>query len=1196
MREWFCSNSPKQNSFKSMKKTLQIHKLLLTAMKISLTQVFLAIWLMSSAFANDTNAQNVLNQRITLQGQDLGMRNVLSQIEKQTDIKFVFSSKLIQSNRKVTVDFQNIQLSKILDNLLKPLQLTYEVSGKLVIINRATEGIPASLGGIQKISEITNVVAIEVSGKISDDAGIGIPGVTVLEKGTKNGTVTNVDGKFTIKVTNANSVLVFSSVGFSNQEVKVGSTTNFNISMKTNISSLDEVIVVGYGTQRKATVTGAVSAIQGDKLIKSPSVELGSALAGRLPGLVVIQQSGEPGFDGATIRIRGTNTLGNSSPLVVVDGVPDREGGLGRISGYDIESISVLKDASAAIYGARAANGAILVTTKRGKTGKPLVTYSANFGVAQPARVPQLANAFEYASIMNELPIYKTIPVGEWGAASNSINTTGSYKSPTAGVAALSANFSPEAVKGYASGSDPWRYPNTDWFGDAFKTWAPQVRHNLTISGGNENVRYFSSLGYVYQDAYYKNSASNYSQYNFRTNVDAKINPYINANLNVMLRREQRRSPTESAGSIFRMLMRGRPTEPEVWPNGKAGPDIENGQNPYVITTNATGYVDSPTDYLQTNIGVDITNPWIDGLKLTLSGAVDKTTNTTKIWQTPWSLYYWDKTSFESDGVTPKLEGAIRSNFKDPRLTQAYGTSLNVNLTALLSYSKTLDKVHNINVLAGVTKETFSGSGFSAFRRNYISPAVDQLFAGGSLQQNTGGSAYERARLGYYGRVQYSYKEKYLVEGIWRVDGSYIFPESKRFGFFPGVLVGWNVSNEEFFKPLKQTVDNMKIRASYGQMGNDQVFFNGQLQEYAYLSTYGFGQYPINGEVATTLVETSLANPNFTWERANNFNLGLDASFLNNKFDMVLEYFYNKRDQILIQKTGSTPASSGISSLLPPVNAGRVDNSGYEFTLNYNGKASREVQFRAGINGGYAQNKIIFQDEAPGAPNYQKQEGHPIGAYLVFKSAGVFKDQAAVEANKIDYSGVTGKLIPGDMKFEDVNGDGKITADDATRIDKSVTPTFNFGATFDVKYKGFDLSVLFQGATGAAIRIQTESGDIGNFLKYSYDNRWTIANPSDVHPRLASRGDTYYTGGNYGNNTYYLFDKDYIRLKNVELGYRIPKAILSKLKLADARIYVNGSNLFTIDKTKVYDPEATAQSGVYYPQSRVINTGLSISF
>ncbi|MES2517429.1 MAG: TonB-dependent receptor [Bacteroidota bacterium] len=1176
-----------------MKKIFPKPKFLYDAMRMTFLQLLIASFFGVMSYAHSVNGQEILNKNISLNFESIELKKALSQIEKMTDVNFVYSSSTISGNQKISLKVNNQRLSEVLNEIFNDFQVSYELVGTRILLKKKLNE-PHLIPNEKVFQNITSeAVAVTVKGKVTDETGGAVPGVAVTEKGTRNGTATDKDGMFSIKVTNNNSILVFSAVGLVKQEVLVGSQTNINVALKTNNSNLDEVIVVGYGTQTKATVTGAISSLQGDKLIKSPSVDLGSSLAGRLPGLVVIQQSGEPGYDGATIRIRGTNTTGNSSPLVVIDGVPDRDGGLGRISGYDIESISVLKDASAAIYGARAANGAILVTTKRGKIGKPTVSYSANFGMAQPARVPQLANSYEYANIMNELPIYKTIPVNEWGAASNAINTTGIYKSPTAGISALSANYSPDAVRKYADGSDPWRYPNTDWFGDAFKTWSPQVRHNLTISGGSESVRYFTSLGYVNQDAYYKNSASSYSQYNFRTNVDAKINQYITANLNVMLRREQRRSPTESAGSIFRMLMRGRPTEPEVWPNGKPGPDIENGQNPYVITTNATGYVDTPTDYLQTNGGVDITNPWIKGLKLTLSAAVDKNSTVAKVWQTPWSLYYWDKTSFEADGVTPKLEGAIRSNFTDPRLTEAYSSVLNVNLTGLLSYDKVIG-LHAINVLAGVTKETFKGDNFSAFRRNYISPAVDQLFAGGSLQQNTGGSAYERARLGYYGRVRYSYKDKYLAEAIWRVDGSYIFPESKRFGFFPGISLGWNISNESFFK--SKTVDYLKLRASYGQMGNDQVFYNGSLQEYAYLPTYGFGSYPINGQVATTLVETSLANPNFTWERANNFNLGLDASFLNSKFDLILEYFYNKRDQILIQKTGSTPASSGINSLLPPVNAGRVDNSGFEFSLNYNGKTSSQVQFRAGINGGYAQNKVVYQDEVPGAPDYQHLEGKPIGAYLVYKSLGAFKDVAAIEANKIDYTAVTPKLIPGDMRFEDINGDGKINADDATRIDKSITPTFNFGANFDLKYKGFDLSVLFQGATGAAIRIQTESGDIGNFLKYSYDHRWTINNPSDTDPRLASRGDTYYTGGNYGNNTYYLFDKDYIRLKNIEIGYRLPKALLDKLKLSSARIYINGSNILTFDKTKVYDPEATAQSGVFYPQSRVINTGLSISF
>lgn len=1039
----------------------------------------------------------------------------------------------------------------------------------------------------------TNAIAQNVKGKITDEKGQGLPGVSVLVKGTNVGSISDVEGAYSIAAPK-NATIVVSYIGFVTKELNVSNRSTIDVSLETDTKALGEVVVVGYGTQKKVTVTGAVVQVQGDRLIKSPAVDLSNSLAGRLPGLVVIQQSGEPGNDGAKISIRGTNTLGNSSPLIVIDGIPDRDGGLGRLSPRDIESISVLKDASAAIYGARAANGAILVTTKRGKTGKPTITYDFNQGFSQPARVPQMSNASEYAKIMNELPIYKSIPSGEWGAAWQAIQTTGVYKSPTAGVSSLSANYSPEAVKGYAAGNNPWLYPNTDWFGDAFKTWSPQTRQNLQISGGTEAVKYMASLGYVNQDAYYKNSATNYKQYSFRTNLDAKVNKYINANLGIMVRREDRRYPTEDAGAIFRMLMRGRPTEPEVWPNGKPGPDIENGQNPYVITTDATGYRQAPTDYIQANGAVNITNPWVDGLKLTLSAAVDRTSGTIKTWQTPWSLYYWDKKTFEADGVTPKLEGAVRSNFKDPRLTQEYRSVLNTNLSALLSYDKKIGANNNISALIGVTKETFNGDNFSAFRRNYISPAIDQIFAGGSLQQNTGGSAYNRARLGYYGRLQYNYKEKYLIEGIFRNDGSYIFPEAKRFGFFPGLLVGWNLTNEDFFKV--KGIDYLKLRASYGQMGNDQVFFNNQLQEYAFLSTYGFGQYPINNQVVTTLKETTLANPNFTWERANNFNIGLDGTFLNGMIDLTLEYFYNRRSQILIQKTGSTPSSSGINSLLPPVNAGKVDNRGMEFNLGFNSKASKALTFRAGINGGYAKNKVVFMDEIPGAPSYQLQEGKSINGYLVYQSDGVFKDAAAIDANKIDYSAVTSKLIPGDMKFVDYNGDGKITGDDRVRLDKNDTPTFNFGSTFDFKYKGFDLSILFQGAAGAAIRIQTESGDIGNFLKYSYDHRWSIDNPSSTDPRLASRGDTYYTGGNYGNNTYYLFNKNYIRLKNLELGYTLPSSLVQKAKLGSLRVYVNGLNLITIDKMKVYDPEATASSGVYYPQSRVINTGLSLSF
>jgi len=1033
-----------------------------------------------------------------------------------------------------------------------------------------------------------------VSGTIIGEDSVPLIGVNVSVQGTTKGTVTDINGNYSLEV-NKGDVLVFSYVGFSDQEMEVGDQSNLSLTMKEG-TSLDEVVVVAYGTQKKVTVTGAVAQLKGDQLIESPAVNLSTSLAGRLPGLVVIQPSGEPGSDDATIRIRGTNTLGNSTPLIVIDGIPDRDGGIGRLQAQDIESVSVLKDASAAIYGARAANGAVLVTTKRGKAGKPTATYTFNKGWSQPTIVPEMSNAVEYANIMNELPIYRSIPVAEWGDAWNSIRTTGTYDSPTPDIGTLTANFSPEAVEAHGNGSDPWTYPDADWFGDTFREWSPQNQHHIGLSGGSDKVRYYTALGYTYQDAIYQNSATYYKQYNFRLNLDADVNDYVTANIGINGRREDRNFPTEDANAIFRMLMRGRPTEPAVWPTGEPGPDIENGQNPVVITTNATGYTAVPSDIVQLNAGVDIRNPWVKGLKLTLSGATDRNITTIKNWQTPWELYFWDKQTYGTDGL-PVLEPAVRSLFTDARLTQSSFSLLNTNLTGILSYEKKIGTDHGLNVLAGATREQFQGDNFFAFRRNYVSTAIDQLFAGGAEQQNTGGGAYNRTRLGYYGRLQYNFREKYLVEFIGRYDGSYIFPESGRFGFFPGILLGWNVSSEEWFNSA--LFDHIKIRASYGQMGNDQVFFNDQLQEYAYLPIYGFGSFPVEGSVQNTLVETILANPDFTWERANNLNIGIDMTLMG-RLDIILEYFNNNRDQILIQKTGSTPASSGISTLLPPVNAGEVRNRGFEFNVQYNGgdKSSSRSGFRyqIGANGGWANNEVLFIDEVPGAPDYQLQEGKPIGSYLVYEHDGVFENQAAIEANTLDYSAVTPQLIPGDMKFKDQDGNGLIDGDDQIRLNESIIPKFNFGINLRAEYQGFDFSMLWQGAAGASIPIQTESGDIGNYLKYNHDNRWSIDNPSSEHPRLASRGDTYYSGGNFGNNTYYLFDKDYIRLKNLEIGYRLGEdSFLGAAGFSGARVYVNAFNLITIDKFNILDPESTNAAGLYYPLSRVINVGFSLT-
>lgn len=1039
----------------------------------------------------------------------------------------------------------------------------------------------------------------KLSGRImSKDAAL--QGVTVQVKGSNTATQTDANGNFTITAP-ANATLVISNIGYINQEVRVGNRSAINVQLEASTQQLTDVIVVGYGTQKKVTVTGSVATVRGTELEKSPTVNLSNSLVGRLPGITAINASGQPGSDGSTIRIRGTNTTGNSSALIVIDGVPDRAGGLDRLNPADIESMSILKDASAAIYGSRAANGVILITTKQGKTGKPLITYDYNKGWTQPTRIPKMSDAVGYTELLNEQTLFSAIPVDQWTAAWDSFKKNGSYKRTDNNVT-VNAPFQPSDIQKFRDGSDPWGHPNTNWYKDAFKTWAPQDRHDLQISGGSEAIRFLASGGYENVDAIYKNSATGYKQYDMRINLDAKVNKYINANLGIVGREEYRFFPTVDAGSIFRMLVRGKPTEPEIWPNGLPGPDIENGQNPIVITTNQTGYDRNKRDYFQTNGKLEIGNPWVEGLKVTFTAAVDKYIGRSKRFETPWYLYNWDKTSYEADGKTPKLTKSIRSTFSDPRLRLDDENELRVNLTGLINYDHTYGGNHTINLLGGITKETRDGDNFFAFRRYFISPAVDQLFAGGSAEQNTGNTGStetavfgSQARLSYFGRAAYNYKEKYLAEFLWRYDGSYIFAEDKRFGFFPGVLVGWNISKEDFFKDKVSFVNNLKLRASYGQLGNDRV------GEYQYLPTYAFGSQVLNSTVQTTLRESRVPNLDITWEVANNADIGLEGTLLNGKVSFELDWFYNKRTKILIPRGGSTPQTSGISSILPQINLGRLDNKGYEFRVAYNGKAGN-VTYNIGVNGGYAKNKIVFWDEAPGVPEYQQSTGHSYGTnganFLAYLYDGVFRDVKDIADNTTDYSAATKSLKPGDMKFKDINGDGKIDANDRVRLDQNRDPIFTGGVSLGAQYKNFDLSILFQGATGGLLLFNnSETGDFGNYFQYSYDHRWSVENPSSVDPRLANRDNTYYTnnGNNFGLNTYFLRSSNYLRLKNVQLAYNLSN-VSKKIGVSGFRLYVNALNLLTWDKMKIWDPESVSTSGKYYPQSRIINTGIRVTF
>ncbi|QNL52442.1 TonB-dependent receptor [Olivibacter sp. SDN3] len=1036
-----------------------------------------------------------------------------------------------------------------------------------------------------------------ITGKVNSMTGNeGVPGVSVLIKGTQRGTSTDGDGQFSLENVPANATLVFTMVGYKTHEEPVGDQTTITVVLQDDLANLEEVVVVGYGTQKKETVTGSVTTVRSEELVKSPSLNVSNSLAGRLPGVIATQASGEPGADGSNLQIRGTNTLGNSSPLVVIDGIPARTGGIERLNPADIDNISVLKDAAAAIYGARAANGVILVTTKRGKSGRPLLSYTYNQGFAQPTVIPKLTDAVQYAEMRNELELFK-LPVAEWGEANGALRDQGSYTRPNGSV--LTAPFSPEAFQLFRDGSDPWGHPNTDWYGETLKTFSPQSRHNVQLTGGSENFQYLTSIGYQNQDGYYKNSATGYKQYDMRINLDAKISKYIDAKIGVLGRQENRNYPTKSAGTIFRMLMRGNPTMPAYWPNGMPGPDIENGENPVVITTDQTGYDRNKQYFFQTNGQLDIQIPWVEGLKFTGTAAIDKFVRQGKRWETPWYLYTWQG-AYEDDGVTPALVRGERG-FPDPRLTQENEDQLNIMLGGVLNYDRSFGD-HQFNIMAGLNRETIDNDNFSAFRRFFISNAIDYLIAGGEREKDNNGGAWQQARLNYFGRVGYNYKEKYLLEFLWRYDGSYMFPRDSRFGFFPGVLGGWRISEENFWKENVSFINYLKLRGSWGRMGNDNIYFNNNyqegdllgddasLQEYQYFSTYGFGTYIVDGQLVKSLYESRVPNTMVTWEVADNYNIGLDGQLFDGKINFEFDVFMNNRSNILWQRNASIPQSTGMT--LPAENIGRVTNRGWEFNIGYNGAAG-EFKYNVSVNGGYTKNKIMFWDEAPGAPEWQRATGRVTDAQLYYIYDGVFRDEEDIANNTVDYSAVTNNIRPGDMKYLDYDGDGKITPDDRVRRDRNRQPRFQGGLNIGLQYKNFDLTVLFQGAAGGELRVGTdESGAIGNYLHEFYENRWTVDNPSSEHPRITDRSDQYYSN----NNTYWLQSTNYIRLKNLELGYTLPTHLGERVGISNLRIYASGFNLLTFSKMKAYDPESTNVLGQYYPQSRIINMGLAVTF
>ena len=673
----------------------------------------------------------------------------------------------------------------------------------ILILKKRVRSHLSRLTTLHNQSSADEMQQTRLTGTITDEKGSPFPGVNVLIEGTTTGAISDVNGKYSLDVANKNAVLVFTFMGYTSQRIPVQGRTAVDIQMTPDIMNLDEVVVVGYGTARKGTITGSVATVTGEKLAIAKTSNFTNSLVGRLPGLVAVTRSGLPGEDNATLRIRGNNTLNNNNPLIVVDGIANRD--MSRLNAADVESVIILKDASAAIYGAQAANGVILVTTKRGSSGKLKINATFNQGFSAPTVLPEMADSYLYATMINEMDSY----AGQTG------------------------RFTADDLQKFKDGSDPWGHPNTDWFKEVFKPFSLENNANINFSGGTESVKYFVSIGSRYQDATFRKSATNYSQVDFRSNIDAKVSDNIKFSIDIAGRQENRNLPATTKQPIFRIVPRGKPSDVAWWWNGLPGPDVESDDNPVVMVSKLPGYDKDISYIMESNLKLNINIPWVKGLSVTGNASIDKNFETEKIWQIPFYLYTWDKQTYDTDGL-PKLSGSKRG-ISDPRLDQNMATGQRVTLNALVNYEHKIAAKHNIKILVGSESSKGSSMNFSALRKYFVSGAIDELFAGSALEKDNYGSSSKNARLNYFGRVNYDYLSKYLVEFVWRYDGSYIFPANKRWGFFPGFSLGWVMSEENFFKNNLAFLNFFKLRGSWGQTGNDRI------SDFQYLSTYSFG-------------------------------------------------------------------------------------------------------------------------------------------------------------------------------------------------------------------------------------------------------------------------------------------------------------------------------------------------------------------
>ncbi|TAJ14458.1 SusC/RagA family TonB-linked outer membrane protein [Marinilabiliaceae bacterium JC017] len=1081
------------------------------------------------------------SRKVSVSLKNASIEELFEVIEEQSSVTFFFQDEQMNESSNISINAENKNLEEVLSEAFENTEMSFRILDNHVIVYKREQNV-AETEMVDQQKKFT------VSGTVVDPQGEPLPGVNVYEKGTTNGVITSIDGTYTITVSDENATLVFSFIGFDSQEIIAANHETLNITLVEETTGLDEVVVVGYATQKKVNLTGSVAKVEGDAISKIANPNTSKALQGLSTGVTVIDRGGAPGADDPDIFLRGVGTTGNSNPLVLVDGV---EMSLSDVPSSDIENISVLKDAaSAAIYGSRAAHGVILVTTKRGKEGKMHVSYDGYVGIQDRAIKPDAVGAREYMEMVNEASINKG-------------------NSPI---------FAEEDIAMTESGANPYTHPYVVYPDEIYNS-TYITEHTLKINGGTEQGKYLLSLNYLDQPGLTDNT--NYKRYNMRLNTDFKVGERLNVGADLQYRHIDRVWPT-GLGAAQAKAWSMVPTTPIRYENGNYSLDDQNSNPVASLDPSVTGNNDYQKDevYMQLKANYEL----FDGLKLSgvaaLNGgwSMEKTHNRTH-------KFYDADDNYVNTWNTQNSVWDRRSN------------NYQITLRALATYNKTFNDSHALSVLAGAEQLSYRNYYLTGSRSNLISDEMPYISLGDTEFQY----AYsDMHRDGYYpmqwginsffGRVNYGYKERYLFEANVRKDGSSRFADGNKWGVFPSVSGAWRISQEAFMENV-DFISNLKFRASWGQMGNERI------GEFKYLPQYAVEDNVMDGNLVTGITQYQMANRDISWETVELTNVGLDFSLYNGTIFGEFEYYWKDTKDILM--TLGIPHYIGLEA--PQQNAGAVRNSGFETLLGYR-KNSGDFKFTTTLNFSYNKNEWIDRAGDDGninGWNIQK-EGNALDAYYIFRTDGLIANEQDLANYKKQFTedprGMN-DLKPGDIKFVDVNGDSKIDKDDREIFHPNI-PNFTFGLNFNAEYKGFDMSVFFQGATGANTYIYGEwyeGPSYGAFTGVHFRDRWTPENenPNASVPRLETA-----TGRNFSKyNDFFLKKNNYLRLKNLQLGYNLPTSLLQTVDIEKVRVYVSGTNLFAVTSLdQGLDPESFDGRVRSYPTTKIISLGVNVTF